>query len=150
GVGVAGSRMAAAIAEGVELLDIAEPQPRLLLDPVAQADLEGAVLERIERAEGQACEGSFAARGEYQGLGVLGRHDRGGQTDLDRRQRLVAHPADAAGLAGIIRARSRMGGPRPSSRRGPSRRALAACGPRVRARGRRARRYGGSVRRWAR
>ena len=41
--GVAGLGMPAAIAERVELLDIAEPQARLLLDPGAQADLEGAM-----------------------------------------------------------------------------------------------------------
>ena len=52
--GVVGLRMAAAIAKGVELLDIAEPQARLLLDPGAQADLEGAMAWRIERTERQA------------------------------------------------------------------------------------------------
>ena len=52
--GVAGARMAAAVAEGVELLDIADGEPGLRLDPGAQADLEGAVRQRIERTERQA------------------------------------------------------------------------------------------------
>ena len=51
---VAGQRVPAAVAEGVELLDIAELQRGLLGDPGAQARLERAVGERIERAEGQA------------------------------------------------------------------------------------------------
>ena len=41
--GVVGARMAAAVAEGVELLDIADGQAGLRLDPGAQADLEGAM-----------------------------------------------------------------------------------------------------------
>jgi hypothetical protein len=43
--------MAAAVAERVELLDVADAQPGLLLDPGAQADLEGAMRQRVERAE---------------------------------------------------------------------------------------------------
>ena len=50
-MGVASLGVPAAIAEGIELLDIAEPQSRLLLDPGAQADLEGAVRDRVEWAE---------------------------------------------------------------------------------------------------
>ena len=56
GVGVAGLGVAAAIAERIELLDIAEPQSRLLFHPGAQADLEGAVRDRVERAERKAGE----------------------------------------------------------------------------------------------
>ncbi len=50
-MGVAGLRVPAAVAECIELLDIAKPQSRLLLHPGAQADLEGAVRHRVERAE---------------------------------------------------------------------------------------------------
>ena len=53
----------AAIAEGIELLDIAEPQSRLLFDPGAQADLEGAVRRphRTDRtAARRACRRSLA------------------------------------------------------------------------------------------
>ena len=45
---VAGAGMPAAVAEGVELLDIADREPGLRLHPGAQADLEGVVRERIE------------------------------------------------------------------------------------------------------
>jgi hypothetical protein len=55
-MGIAGLGVPAAIAESIELLDIAEPQSRLLLDPGAQADLEGAVRDRIERAEWESGE----------------------------------------------------------------------------------------------
>ena len=51
--GIAGLRVPAPVAEGVELLDVPELEPRLLGDPRAQADFEGAVLERRERAEGK-------------------------------------------------------------------------------------------------
>src|SRR5690242_5041634 len=102
--GVASLGMAAAIAKGVELLDIAEPQARLLLDPGAQADLEGAVRERVERAERQAGKPFTVARGQDQRLMTLDRHDRRGQADLDRRQQLLAHAAD---ITAVIRARSR-------------------------------------------
>ena len=86
--GVAGLGMAAAVAERVELLDIAEPQAGLRLDPGAQADLEGAVARRIERAERQAGAPVAAARDQDQRLIALDRDDRGGQADLDRRQQL--------------------------------------------------------------
>ena len=45
---------AAAVAEGVELLDIADVEAGLLLHPAAQRKLERAVAGRIERAERQA------------------------------------------------------------------------------------------------
>ena len=48
-VAAAGAAVAAAVAEGVELLDIAERHAGLFGDPGAQADLEGAVVDRIER-----------------------------------------------------------------------------------------------------
>ena len=46
-------QMPAAIAERVELLDIAELQSGLLLHPVAQSRFQRAMRDRIERAEGQ-------------------------------------------------------------------------------------------------
>ena len=49
-IAVARLRAAAAIAERVELFDIAKVRARLRLHPFAQADLERAVRERIERA----------------------------------------------------------------------------------------------------
>ena len=52
--GVARPRVAAAVAEGVELLDVADVDRGLRRHPGAQADLEGAVRQRIERAERQA------------------------------------------------------------------------------------------------
>src|SRR5207245_9752140 len=91
--GVAGFRMTAAIAERIELLDIAEPQTRLRLDPGAQADFEGAMARRIERTERQAGKPVTAARSQDQRLMILNSDDRGGQANLDRRQELVAHAA---------------------------------------------------------
>ena len=49
--GVARTRVAAAVAEGVELLHVADRQSGLSLDPGPQPDLEGAVRQRIERPE---------------------------------------------------------------------------------------------------
>ena len=89
--------MAAAVAERVELLDIADAQAGLRLDPGAQADLEGAVRQRIERAERQAGARCRLCRRPRPGCGlaVLDRDDRGGQPDFDRRQRTIAHPCHA-------------------------------------------------------
>ena len=53
-VAAAGAAVTAAITERVELLDIAERRPGLFGDPGAQADLEGAMGDRIERARRQA------------------------------------------------------------------------------------------------
>src|SRR5262249_23939051 len=53
---VAGNGVAAAVAERVELLDVADRKASLRLDPAAQADLEGVMRERIERARRQAGE----------------------------------------------------------------------------------------------
>ena len=50
---IAGLGVPAAIAEGVELLDITEVEPGLPLHPGAQADLERAVRARGERAKGK-------------------------------------------------------------------------------------------------
>jgi hypothetical protein len=49
--GVVRPRVAAAVAEGVKLLDIADIDRGLRRHPIAQADLKGAVRQRIERAE---------------------------------------------------------------------------------------------------
>ncbi len=46
----AGAAMAAAIAESIKLFDIADRNAGLLRDPGAQADLERAVIGRIEGA----------------------------------------------------------------------------------------------------
>ena len=95
GVGVAGLGMPAAIAEGIELLDIAQPQSRLFFHPGAQPDLEGAVRDRVERAERKPGElvAVAAGCGEDQGLIAFYRDNGGGQADFDRRQRLFAHLA---------------------------------------------------------
>ena len=80
-------KMAAAIAECIKLLHIAQAQPGLLLDPGMQSDLEGAVRARVERTEGKSgARLSFAAvrRDENRRLVVLGRDDRGGEANLDR------------------------------------------------------------------
>src|SRR5262249_28937391 len=85
--GVARQRVAAAVAEGVELLDVADPQARLRLDPVAQTDFEGVVRERIEWAERQAV-GFIAvmavARDQDRPRVRLHGDDRRGQSGLDR------------------------------------------------------------------
>ncbi len=92
--GVARPRMAAAIAEGVELLHIADSEAGLRLDPGAQADLEGAVRERIERTEGKPGAGLAlaAVTGHENGrLLALDGDDGGGEPDLDRRERGFGH-----------------------------------------------------------
>ena len=86
--------MAAAVAERIELLDIADAQAGLLLDPGAQADLEGAVRQRIERAERQAGARLAAlavARHQDRGLPILHGDDRGGEANFDRRQDGLGH-----------------------------------------------------------
>ncbi len=90
--GVARMRMAAAVAEGIELFDIADIERGLRRHPFAQADLEGAVREGIECAGRQAGARLVAVAGdEHRRLLVLHRDDRDGQPDLDRRQLGVAH-----------------------------------------------------------
>src|SRR5262249_2913986 len=54
----------AAVAERVELLDIADREAGLLLDPAAQADLEGVVCQRIERTRRQADQRAAVAGGQ--------------------------------------------------------------------------------------
>ena len=91
--GVARPRVAAAVAEGVELLDIADVERGLRRHPGAQADLEGAVRQRIERAERQAGAGArFAGVGGDQDARLvrLHRDDRGGEPDFDRGERRVS------------------------------------------------------------
>ena len=91
--GVARPGVAAAVAEGVELLDIADVDRGLRRHPVAQADLEGAVRQRIERAERQAGAGVALRIGRDQDARLLGLDgdDRRGQPHFDRCQRRVGH-----------------------------------------------------------
>src|SRR5882724_2143445 len=77
GIGVAGQRVPAAIAERIELLDVTQPQSRLFFHPGAQADLEGAVRNRVEWAERKpgAPVTVAAGGGEYQRLVAFDRND---------------------------------------------------------------------------
>src|SRR6185295_15516717 len=104
--------MAAAVAEGVELLDITNGQPGLGLDPGAQSDFEGAVRKRIEwskwqtRARLPASLGRSSVRiagHENRRLLLLDRDDRRGQANLDRRQDGFRHEPSVArsGDAGL-------------------------------------------------
>src|SRR6516165_2780200 len=107
GAGIARPRVAAAIAEGVQLLHIADRKAGLRLDPRPQPDFEGAVRERIERPERQRR--ARLARGAVAGhengrLLVLHRHDRGGEPDLDRRERGVGHGGSVASALDVARA----------------------------------------------
>ena len=85
--GVARLGVPAAVAESVELLDIAEVEPGLPLHPGAQADLEGAVGARGERAEGKRV--PFArphfAGAHHENMRLLLAHadDRGIEPKLD-------------------------------------------------------------------
>jgi len=106
GAGIARSRVAAAIAEGVKLLHIADRKAGLGLDPGPQPDFEGAVRERIERPERQSRAGlalGAVAGHENGGLLALHRHDRGGESDLDRRERGVGHGGSVASALGTMR-----------------------------------------------
>ncbi len=93
GVGVAALGVAAAIAECVELLDVAEPQAGLFFDPRAQPDFQRAMRDGIERTERQPRQfvAVAAGCGQDQGLVVLDGHDGRRQPDLDRREDFIGH-----------------------------------------------------------
>src|SRR5262249_39407959 len=100
---------------GVQLLHVADRQRGLRLDPGAQADLEGAVRQRIERTERQPgahvgrvrrAFGTLAGH-EDRRLLLLHRHDRGGEPDLDRGERGVGHGGSVARRDGERRAIAR-------------------------------------------
>src|SRR6185369_4013232 len=101
-------RIAVAVAEGVELLDVAEGEGGLLVDPAAQATVEGAVVLRIERTEGQGLVeqpgGAFAsgAQGEDARHFVGDRRDDGVETDGDARLRSRAGHLAAAKLSAAV------------------------------------------------
>jgi hypothetical protein len=99
GAGIARPRVAAAIAEGVELLHIADRKAGLGLDPGPQPDLESAMRQRVERPERQPRAGlALGGVAGYQNgrLLALHRHDRGGEPDLDRRKQGFGHEASVA------------------------------------------------------
>jgi len=106
GAGIAGPRVAAAIAEGVKLLHIADRKAGLGLDPGPQPDFEGAVREGVKRPERQPRAGlgfGRVASHENGGLLALHRYDRGGEPDLDRRERGVGHGGSVASARGTMR-----------------------------------------------
>jgi hypothetical protein len=81
--------VAAAIAEGVELLDVAERHLRLFLHQIAQADFERAVAFGFERAEGETvgsvCLGHRIAADDENARHVVGHCDDASvQADDDR------------------------------------------------------------------
>ncbi len=83
-------RVAAAVAEGVELLHITDLEPGLLGHEGAQGQLEGAPSLRIERSERQADQGRWPRRarivrthGQHHRLVLADRHDHGRQPDDD-------------------------------------------------------------------
>src|SRR5581483_10767981 len=87
GGAVARLRVAAAIAEGVELLHVAERQSGLRRDPRAQSDFESTMRNRIEGSRwksGQALILAGLGGGEDQRFVIVNGDNRGGQTNLDR------------------------------------------------------------------
>ncbi len=97
--------MAAAIAERVKLLDIADAQARLRLDPFAQPDLERAMRQRIERTERQAGARfgfSTVSRHQDRRLAVLHRDDCRGQPDFDRREDGFGHRYSRSSRKGSV------------------------------------------------
>jgi hypothetical protein len=79
--------MPATVAEGVELLDVADRKRSLCFDKGAQANLEGPVGQRIEGAEWQSDMRPGLIICDQDGrLIALDRHDRCGETDLDGRE----------------------------------------------------------------
>ena len=119
--GVVGPRVAAAVAERVELLDIADGDRCLRRHPVAQADLEGAVRQRIERPERQARANAAFRIGGDENARLLGLHrdDGRGQPHFDRRQMRVGHGIVHAPIMDYSRS-SRKGSPSCDGRPGPS------------------------------
>src|SRR5215467_4001216 len=79
--------VAAAVAEGVELLDVADAQAGLRLDPCAQTHLKGAMLARIElppRQAGARFSIISEAGDQNRRLTRLRGDDGGSEADLDR------------------------------------------------------------------
>ena len=93
GVGVAALRMASAIAECVELFDIAESQPGLFLHPGSQANLESPMGNSFEWSKRQTRQffGVATGRGQDQRFVAVDGDDGGRQPDLDRREIFVRH-----------------------------------------------------------
>ena len=107
----------------------AQPQSGLLFDPGAQADLEGAVRDRVKRAERQPGEpvAVAAGRGEDQRLIAFDGDDSGGQPIS-----IGVSGFRSSGDGHGVQSRStRNGRPSTSMLPDPFRRARAASGPRV-------------------
>src|SRR6185295_2030777 len=92
-IGVVGACMTAAVAEGVELLDIADRKRGLFCDKGTKADLEGAVGEWIERARRQTDGRLFHACDQNLWAIAFHRDDRRGEPDLDRCKFMTGHAA---------------------------------------------------------
>src|SRR5262249_9679640 len=87
--GIVRESVAAAVAECVKLLDIADRQASLRLHPRAQADFECAVSGRIEWSgwqSGTGFGGYAVTRHQNRGPVALERHDCGRESDLNRRE----------------------------------------------------------------
>ncbi len=99
--GVARPRVAAAIAEGVELLHVADGERGLLGGEGAQPNVEGAMRQRIERARRQPHEVAAARRRDQDLRRVfLDRDDGGDEADLDLRAGFRGHGRKLARRAG--------------------------------------------------
>src|SRR5690606_18706703 len=84
--GLVGQLLAAPVAKGVELFDIAEFQRGLRLDARLKARFEGAMVVRIERSEGQCVAGRVSvADRQDAGAAAANRDDRRVEADFDRR-----------------------------------------------------------------
>lgn len=84
GAGLVRQLLSSAVAEGIELLDIAELQRRLRLHAGAQAGFERAVLLRVEGTEGQRVAlTAMAADGEDAGA-AAGNRDHRVEAEFDR------------------------------------------------------------------
>src|SRR5262249_44841435 len=87
-----------------ELLDVADRKAGLGLDPGPQPDFEGAMRQRVERPERKPRAGLAlgGVAGHQNGrLLALHRHDRGGEPDLDRRERGFGHGGSVARALGV-------------------------------------------------